>query len=145
MISENRYKNIVKISAWYDLLVILPFTTPWTLEMLYGFLQQLHAYGQFSGQMHSLNAAHYLFGNLMGSVILVWSLMRILQPGVLPGRLDAVARYLFCLWQIYAWQHGFSTVILFFTFVELSFGIAQSLPVRREASEHEAGLRSAHA
>ncbi len=145
MISENRYKNIVKISAWYDLLVILPFTTPWTLEMLYGFLQQLHAYGQFSGQMHSLNAAHYLFGNLMGSVILVWSLMRILQPGVLPGRLDAVARYLFCLWQIYAWQHGFSTVILFFTFVELSFGIAQSLPVRREASQREAGLRSAHA
>lgn len=145
MISENRYKNIVKISAWYDLLVILPFTTPWTLEMLYGFLQQLHAYGQFSGQMHSLNAAHYLFGNLMGSVILVWSLMRILQPGVLPGRLDAVARYLFCLWQIYAWQHGFSTLILFFTFFELSFGIAQSLPVRREASEREAGLRSAHA
>lgn len=145
MLSENRYKNIVKISAWYDLLVILPFTTPWTLEMLYGFLQQLHAYGQFSGQMHSLNAAHYLFGNLMGSVILVWSLMRILQPGVLPGRLDAVARYLFCLWQIYAWQHGFSTLILFFTFFELSFGIAQSLPVRREASEHEAGLRTAHA
>ena len=145
MLSENRYKNIVKISAWYDLLVILPFTTPWTLEMLYGFLQQLHAYGQFSGQMHSLNAAHYLFGNLMGSVILVWSLMRILQPGVLPGRLDAVARYLFCLWQIYAWQHGFSTLILFFTFFELSFGIAQSLPVRLEASQREAGLRSVHA
>lgn len=145
MLSENRYKSIVKISAWYDLLVILPFTTPWTLHFLYSILKHQHDYWQFSGELHSLNAAHYLFANLLGAVVLVWSLLRILQPGVLPGRLDAVARYLFCLWQIYAWQHGFSTLILFFTFVELSFGIAQSLPVRRQTSEHEAGLHSAHA
>jgi hypothetical protein len=145
MISENRYKNIVKISAWYDLLVILPFTTPWTLDILYSILKHQHDYWQFSGELHSLNAAHYLFANLLGAVVLVWSLLRILQPGVLPGRLDAVALLILPVANL-----RMATRLLngdpVFTFVELSFGIAQSLPVRREAlTAPEAGLRSAHA
>ena len=145
MFSESRYKSIVKASAWYDLLVILPFTTPWTLDILYSILKHLHDYWQFSGELHSLNATHYLFANLLGAVVLVWSLLRLLQPGIVPGRLDAVARCLFCLWQIYAWQHGVSTLILFFTFFEFSFGIAQSLPVRREASQNDTVLHATHA
>lgn len=143
MISETRYHSIVKASAWFDLLVTLPFITPWTMDILYSILRHQHHYWQFAGQMHDLNTANYLFANLMGSVIFVWSLLRILRPDVVTGRLDAVARYLFCLWQLYAWQHGFSSLILIFTFFELSFGIAQSLPVRRNASSSEPVLRPA--
>lgn len=134
MLSQARYLGIVKASAWYDLLIILPFVTPWTLDYLYALLQHQHQYWQFQGQFHSLNTMHYLFANLLGSIVLVWSLFRILHPQVLLGRYDAISRWLFSCWQIYAWLHGVSSLILLFTFFEIAFGIAQSLPVRTAAA-----------
>lgn len=130
MLSQARYLGIVKASAWYDLLIILPFVTPWTLDYLYALLLHQHQYWQFQGQFHSLNAMHYLFANLLGSIVLVWSLFRILHPQVLLGRYDAISRWLFSCWQIYAWLHGVSSLILLFTFFEIAFGVAQSLPIR---------------
>ncbi len=137
MLSQQRYLSVVKASAWYDLLIILPFTTPWTLDYLYALLLQQHNYWQFQGQLHSLNATTILFANLLGSIVLVWSLFRVLRPQVILGRFDAISRWLFSCWQIYAWMHGASSLILCFTVFEIGFGIAQSLPIRQVSANTE--------
>ena len=70
--------------------------------------------------------------NLLGSVVVVWSLARWLQPSVQLGRLDALARALFAIWQIYAVMQGASAIILAFTVFEIVFGVLQMARVRSE-------------
>lgn len=70
-----------------------------------------------------------LLANLLGSVVVVWSLWRIRRPGRLVGLYDALARALFATWQLYAVAKGASFLLLGFTLFEVVFGIAQSLPL----------------
>jgi len=72
-----------------------------------------------------LDTTHMLLANLLGSVVVVWSLARIVAPTVLLGRLDGVARFLFAAWQIYAVAHGANAIVLGFTAFELLFGVLQ--------------------
>lgn len=67
-----------------------------------------------------------LLANLLGSVVVMWSLARVLAPSVLLGRLDAAARWLFALWQVYAVLHGANAILLLFTVAEIGFGVLQS-------------------
>lgn len=123
--STPRYLRIVRASGWYDLLVTWPFALPWTFAWVYA---QLGALGQalgLPGVLHPLEPTHMLLANLMGSVIVVWSIARIVAPTVLLGRLDGVARILFATWQIYAVAQGASALVLGFTAVELVFGVLQ--------------------
>lgn len=123
--STLRYLRIVRASGWYDLLITWPFALPWTFALLY---TQLGALGQalgLPGELHPLEPAHMLLANLMGSVIVVWSIARILEPTVLLGRLDGVARLLFSTWMIYAVAQGGNAVVLGFVLVELLFGVVQ--------------------
>lgn len=124
-LSTPRYLRIVRASGWYDLLITWPFALPWTFALLY---TQLGALGQalgLPGELHPLEPAHMLLANLMGSVIVVWSIARILEPTVLLGRLDGVARLLFSTWMIYAVAQGANAVVLGFVLVELLFGVVQ--------------------
>ncbi|MCY1361280.1 hypothetical protein D9M69_479410 [compost metagenome] len=57
-------------------------------------------------------------------------MLRIRDPRLRYGRYDAVARFLFATWQIYAVTQGASLIILGFTAMELLFGVLESLPVR---------------
>jgi hypothetical protein len=74
-----------------------------------------------------------LMANLLGSLVTVWAILRLRDPKLMYGRYDAVARFLFAVWQLYAVAHGASVIILGFTLFELAFGIAQSLPI----NDHE--------
>ena len=111
-ISTPRYLRIVRASGWYDLLVTWPFAMPWTFAWLYA-------------QLGMLAAVLGLPGTLLGSVVVVWSVARIVVPTVLLGRLDGVARFLFAAWQIYAVAHGANMIVLGFTLFELLFGVLQ--------------------
>jgi hypothetical protein len=126
---QSRYLSIVRTSAWYDLLVTWPFATPWTFAWLYGSLATAAQTLELPGTVHALDATHVLFANLLGSVVVVWSLARILSPSTRLGRLDGVARFLFAAWQINAVVSGATAIVLCFTVVELLFGILQFLPV----------------
>ena len=120
---------IVRASAWYDLLVTWPFATPWSFVWLYGNLATLAQTLGLPGTVHPLDATHILFANLLGSVVVVWSLARILSPSLLLGRLDGVARLLFAAWQVHAFLAGASAIVLGFTVFEILFGVLQLLPV----------------
>lgn len=130
--STPRYLRIVRASGWYDLLITWPFALPWTFALLYA---QLGALGQalgLPGALRPLEPEHMLLANLMGSVIVMWSIARIVEPTVLLGRLDGVARILFTTWLIYAVAHGASAVVLGFALLELLFGVLQWWRVDRE-------------
>ena len=124
-----RYLTLVRASAWYDLLVTWPFALPWTFAWLYTQLVALALALQLPGTLHPLDATHMLLANLLGSVVVVWSLARLFGPTLRLGRLDGLARMLFASWQIYAFSQGASAVVLGFTAFELLFGLLQWWPV----------------
>jgi hypothetical protein len=64
----------------------------------------------------------------MGSVVVVWALLRLVRPLPAHGRYDAVARALFATWQAYALAHGATRLLWLFLVVEVAFGQAQILP-----------------
>ena len=123
------YLHIVRASAWYDLLVTWPFATPWTFVWLYGSLTTLAQTLGLPGTVHPLDATHVMFANLLGSVVLVWSLARLLNPTRQLGRLDGVARVLFAAWQLNAFLAGANAIVLGFTVFELAFAVLQFWPV----------------
>jgi hypothetical protein len=129
-VQSSRYLKLVRASAAYDLLVTWPFATPWTFSWLYAQLADVAQALQLPGAVHPLDATHLLFANLLGSVVVVWSLARLWAPSEQLGRLDALARVLFAAWQVYAVMHGASAIVLGFTAFELLFGVLQSAPVR---------------
>ncbi|MFB7863795.1 MULTISPECIES: hypothetical protein [unclassified Streptomyces] len=118
LLSSSSYARVVRASAWYDLVVTAPFATPWTYRLLHDAL----ALGGPADRMT------VLYANLMGSVVLVWSLLRVLRPLPLYGLLDGVARVLFTSWQAYALAHGAAPVVWLFLGVEVAWGVAQLAP-----------------
>jgi hypothetical protein len=69
-----------------------------------------------------------LYANLMGSVVVVWALLRIVEPLPAHGLLDGVARTLFATWQAYALAHGATRLLWLFFVVEVAFGVVQLVP-----------------
>ncbi|MEU1012692.1 hypothetical protein [Streptomyces sp. NPDC005890] len=125
--SAPAYLRIVRTSGWYDLIVTAGFATPWTYALVH---RLLSAGGEAAGlgAMPALTPMQTLYANLMGSVVVVWSVLRVVRPLPLHGLLDGAARVLFSLWQAYALAHGGPPVLWPFLVVEVSFGIAQLAP-----------------
>lgn len=146
MIQLDTYLRIVRVSAWYDLVVTIGFATPWTFALIHGALVATATELALPGSMPAFEPVHMLMANLLGSLVTVWALLRLRDPQVRYGRYDALARLLFATWQLYAVAHGASAIILAFTMVEVLFFIVQSLPVHMNSSklrgETTAGLAS---
>ncbi|GHI09286.1 hypothetical protein AQI88_31485 [Streptomyces cellostaticus] len=125
--SRPAYLRLVRASAWYDLVVTAGFATPWTYTLVN---RALSATGDATGlgTLPALDAMQTLYANLLGSVVVVWAVLRIVRPLPLHGLLDAVARTLFATWQAYALTHGGPQVLWPFLVVEAAFGVAQFVP-----------------
>ncbi|MGB3748646.1 MAG: hypothetical protein WBG85_03080 [Rhodanobacter sp.] len=121
----------MRASAGYDILVTAAFATPWTFAWLHAWLLQLTA--GWPGNLPPFAPMHMLMTNLLGSLVLVWAVLRWRDPQVRFGRYDAAARWLFATWQGYALAQGASAIIALFLIFELGFGLLQSLPVRQPA------------
>ncbi len=126
MWTSTQYRNVVRGSAWYDLVVTAAFATPWSFALVHGMLSALN----LPGELPAFQPVHMLMANLLGSVVCVWAVLRIRDPQARYGRYDAVARFLFAAWQGYALLHGASSILIVFLVFELAWGVAQVLPVR---------------
>lgn len=125
----SRFRSIVRSSALYDLLVTAPFATPWSFGWLHQQLSTLNTH--LGGQaLPEFSAFHVLFACLLGSVVLVWSALRITDPQPRFGRFDCVARLLFSTWMLWAWSQTQAPILLCFIVPELLWCIVQALPVR---------------
>lgn len=130
MWTTERYKRLVRASGWYDLLVTIAFVTPWSFLALHGLLQTTDQSLDLPGTLPVFEPMHVLLANLMGSIVCVWSVLRIRHPQVIFGRYDAAGRLLFATWQAYALSQGATVLIAVFLALELAWCIAQLLPVR---------------
>lgn len=125
MISAKTNKRIVRSSAFYDLIMTTGFMTPWTAAWVFSAFSALSAALALERPVPVLDVSGMLFANLLGSVVVVWSLWRLAQPSRRVGLYDALARTLFATWQLYAVAHGASFLILGFTVFEGVFAVAQ--------------------
>ncbi|MFF6998297.1 hypothetical protein ACFY93_25505 [Streptomyces sp. NPDC008313] len=125
--SRPAYLRVVRASAWYDLVVTAGFATPWTYALLH---DALSALGDATGlgALPAQDPMQTLYANLMGSVVVVWALLRIVRPLPLHGLLDGAARALFTAWQGYALAQGATRLLWLFLTVEAAFGLAQLVP-----------------
>lgn len=137
MISVNNNLKIVRASALYDLIITAGFMTPWTASLVFNAFAALSAALALNRPVPDMDVNAMLFVNLMGSLVVVWSLWRLIQPSRIVGLYDALARLLFASWQLYAVAYGASFLILGFTCVEVGFGIAQVLPVKTQTGPAE--------
>lgn len=146
MLSNSGYVRIMKASAWYDLVVTAAFMTPWTFVFLMSVLGSLDSVLGIPGEVPVMSPMLVLLGNLMGSVVIVWSVLRLHLGLAVFGRYDAVARALFAAWQITAVLNGASWLVLVFVLAEVVFGILQALPyargVGRGTVQHRETVRS---
>ncbi|MEX6662840.1 hypothetical protein [Pseudomonas sp. W2-17] len=116
--------------------------TPWTAAWVFDTFAALSAALALERPVPVLDVSGMLFANLLGSVVVVWSLWRLAQPSRRVGLYDALARTLFATWQLYAVGQGASVLILGFTVFEAVFAVAQVLPVSerpRGAQDHFRG------
>lgn len=127
--SPARFQRIVWFSALYDLIVTAPFATPWTFELNRAQLSTLNQ--ALGGQpLPAFDAFQTLFALLMGSLVLVWSALRLRGPTVQFGRYDAAGRALFATWMTWAWLQTGAPVLLLFIVPEVSWAVVQAWRVR---------------
>lgn len=126
-----QFRRVVRASAAYDLVVTAPFATPWSFAIAFG---QLGAVNQALGgqPLPAFAPLQMLFALLMGSVVLVWAVLRLRGPTVQLGRYDAAARVLFSLWMAWAWMQTGTPVLLLFLLPEAAWAVAQAWRVTRE-------------
>ncbi|WP_406069525.1 hypothetical protein [Micromonospora sp. NBC_01638] len=125
--SSPAYLRVVRASAWYDLVITAGFATPWTYALLHRALSSLGSTLGL-GVLPALDPIQTLYANLMGSVVVVWALLRIIQPLPVHGLADGVARTLFAMWQAYALANGAFRLLWAFFVIEVVFGLVQLLP-----------------
>ncbi|MGW2444020.1 hypothetical protein [Streptomyces sp. NPDC001494] len=123
------YLRVVRASAWYDLIVTAGFATPWTYAPVHEALSSGSRALGF-GALPEPDAWQVLFANLMGSVVVVWAVLRIVRTLPEHGLFDGAARTAFATWQAYALAHGASRLLWLFLGVEVAFGVLQLLPWR---------------
>ncbi|KUN80951.1 hypothetical protein AQJ66_25060 [Streptomyces bungoensis] len=111
------------------MVVTVGFATPWTYALVHDALSWCGKALGF-GALPELDTWQVLFANLMGSVVVVWAVLRIVRPLPEHGLLDGIARTLFATWQAYALAHGASRLLWLFFGVEVAFGVLQLVPWR---------------
>lgn len=80
MWSTAQYRQLVRASGWYDLIVTAAFVTPWSFLALHGLMQQWSQALNLPGELPPFAPMHLLMVNLMGSIVCVWSVLRIRDP-----------------------------------------------------------------
>ena len=126
------FRKIVLGSALYDLIVTAPFATPWSFAFAHA---QLGAVNEALGgaPLPAFTPFHILFACLLGSVVLVWSVLRLSDPQQRFGRYDGVARFLFTTWMVWTFTATGSPLLWLFIIPEFAFGVAQWLPVSAQS------------
>ncbi|HEX8064123.1 MAG TPA: hypothetical protein VF535_13030 [Allosphingosinicella sp.] len=126
-LSPPSYLRLVRASAAWDLAVTAGFATPWTFAMVHAALNALgSALGL--GAFPELDLMQILYANLMGSVVVVWSLLRLVRPMKLHGLFDGTARVLFSAWMAYALARGAPALVWAFLIPETIWGVLQLAP-----------------
>jgi hypothetical protein len=131
--SRSAFLTVVRASAAYDLLLTAPFATPWTFAFLHARLSAVNR--SLGGHaLPDFGPFHVLFACLMGSIVLVWSVLRLRAASVLLGRYDGVGRFLFSFWMAWALAATGAPLLWLFLVPEFCWGVIQWLPVAQSGA-----------
>ena len=140
MLSVVAFRRLVRASALYDVVMTAAFVTPWTFLLMREHLNAINL-GLGGAPLPVFEPLHLLISSMMGSVVMVWSVLRMLDPQPRFGRYDAAARYLFSTWMAWALLVTGQPLLWLFLVPELAWGLAQSLPLHRAGAGREGRAR----
>lgn len=146
-VTLSTYLRITRASALFDILIVAPFATPWTFLLLYPQLDRLNLW-LGGATLPPFVQLHILITCLMGSLVLLWSVRRLLEPSLALGRYDGAGRFLFAAWMLWALVQGGLPLVWLFLVPELLWGVAQWWPVapmRTARRGNGPGLKLVHA
>lgn len=132
-LSASTYRQVVRASALYDIVLTAPFATPWTFALLHAQLSAINVH-LGGAPLPAFAPFHVLIACLFGSIVLVWSALRLSDPQPRLGRFDGAARLLFSTWMAWALITTGEPLLWLFVVPEFAWGIVQWLPVRRVAA-----------
>jgi hypothetical protein len=123
---KSTYRKVVRYSAIYDVVMTFAFAFPvlaiWNLSLL----SDINSQFAFSGSIPVFQPLHLFFVNLMGSVVLVWSAIRIYKPEPILGLYDSFARFLFSFNMLYyLLMHDVSGLLWVMVIPEFIWGVIQ--------------------
>lgn len=131
--SPARFRQVVRASAIYDVVVTAAFATPWTFAWNWRQLSDLNV--RLGGiALPAFDVYATLVACLMGSLVLVWSVLRIATPERRLGRADGVARFLFSTWMAWALAITAQPLLWLFVVPEFAWGVVQWWPIEDTAN-----------
>ena len=136
-LNHASFLTVVRASAAYDLLLTAPFATPWTFAFAHAHLSALNS-RLGGGALPGFDPIHTLFACLMGSIVLVWTVLRLRAPSVRLGRYDGVGRFLFSAWMAWALAVSGTPLLWLFLIPEFCWGVVQWLPVEAQSGSSTA-------
>lgn len=132
MLSQTAYHRFYRFSAWYDLVVTWPFAMPFTLALYWGPVLGGATEALGMPPLPALDAHAVLFANFFGTVVLIWSVVRLQLNDPALALYDGIGRAAFSFWMINALMHGATPLIWAFVVPEIIFAILQLVPPRRK-------------
>lgn len=129
-LSAAGYRRVVRAAAWYDLLTVAPLVSPWSFALLLSVMSAIHEAFGLPGALPAFDPTVTVFANLLGSLALMWAILRLRSPEMRFGRYDAVCRVLYSAWMLHALLNGFSPVLVVYLVCEIALGALQAMPVR---------------
>ncbi|MBN8230215.1 hypothetical protein JYK02_22135 [Corallococcus macrosporus] len=119
-------RRVVFASALYDFVVTVPFATPWTAQAVLSNLQSVHqALGMGGDPLPAFSSTHLFFVALFGTIVTLWSVVRLFHPTAFNGAIDTAGRALFSTWMAWALTQGATRVLVGFLVLELAWMFAQ--------------------
>ncbi|MDI3387715.1 hypothetical protein QIS99_16130 [Streptomyces sp. B-S-A8] len=130
--TTRRSPGAVRIGAWYDLAVALPFTTPWTAALALDAVRAAHAALGLPGRAPAPFAPeHLLFVTFFGVLVTMWAVVRLVRGDRVTGVADTAGRAAFALLMTAALAAGATPVLAGFLVVEAGFLLAQARQLTR--------------
>lgn len=128
----SAYRKLVQASVLYDLVVTAPLATPWTLACMHGLMSDLNV--RLGGApLPAFAPFHMFIGTLLGSIVVVWSLLRLRHPSRRLGLYDGAARFLFSSWMAWTLVATGAPLLWLLLVPEFAWGVAQWWPLAGRA------------
>ncbi|MBZ4334801.1 hypothetical protein NR800_27680 [Corallococcus interemptor] len=119
-------RRVVFASALYDFVVTVPFATPWTAEAVLASIRSAHlALGLGGEPLPAFTSTHLFFVALFGTIVTLWSVVRLVHPTAFNGAVDTAGRALFSTWMAWSLTQGATRVLVVFLVLELAWMFAQ--------------------
>jgi hypothetical protein len=122
------YLKLVRASAWYDLVLSGLVATPWTFALFHGLSSSLNqALG--GSPLPPFGPFQVMIAAMMGTVVVVWSILRLVEPSVRLGRFDGTGRFLFATWMARTLAATGAPILWLLVIPEATWGVLQWWPV----------------